>query len=378
MFTPGYEWIGIRRLYDAIGAELSSDMYDWEAEISIGRSIVVGVYFGPKPRYGIVLPGEGGDKYIVIGKPGRMAIGPHYPDATQSGYPSTLFTEIVCLKEVAVPLDLSHAFWRNEAEACDQLVGMVDEQRDEYLSVLDLVAGTIGLRYHPQLVRELINENAVAAKEPYPSVQMVSPGLEVMVPLNLTLPVLEHMKLVLNTVGAVDDEEHAFMGSVLSWLMRAWPEREIVNKFVALFIPLEMVLNDYGVKNPPDVRMKQRAIRNLIKRCALDNRDELLAFFDEMAQNLRPPLTARFEKLANEAKLQGWESDIEAFRRFNSIRNDLVHRGKRQVKLHLPEDVLQKGDVAALEDLTERYVSFALFGDAAVYQSPWRPARSGA
>ncbi len=69
--------------------------------------------------------------------------------------------------------------------------------------------------------------------------------------------------------------------------------------------------------------------------------------------------------------MAGWENDIIAFRKFNRIRNSLVHQGNSNLDLQVP---VSEDEVRQLEDLAERYVSLALFGDGRVYTSQYRPS----
>ncbi len=73
---------------------------------------------------------------------------------------------------------------------------------------------------------------------------------------------------------------------------------------------------------------------------------------------------------AEDAKMPGWENDIQAFKKFNRIRNSLIHRGDPKVKIHVS---VGAEETQALEDLTERYVNYYLFQDTAVYQSRFLP-----
>jgi hypothetical protein len=74
----------------------------------------------------------------------------------------------------------------------------------------------------------------------------------------------------------------------------------------------------------------------------------------------------KFEKLAKDSKFPGWKQDIIAFKKFKEMRNLLVHAGKKaESKISVTEN-----EVRTLEDLTARYVSFALYGDANIFQLP--------
>jgi hypothetical protein len=204
-----------------------------------------------------------------------------------------------------------------------------------------------------------------------------SQGVEFEQLLAVTIPeqALTNIGLVHQGMRLSKTETLMSAGGILGWLMRAWNEKELVYKFLALFIPLEMVLNNVSLKSLPEIRQQTRAIRSLINRHGGESKGQLLAFFNDMAQGLRPPLSARFEVLAQAARMPGWQLDIEAFKRFNSMRNALVHRGDRHIKLAITSDSPDENDVQTLEDLAERYVSYALFGDAMVYSNPWRPER---
>lgn len=64
---------------------------------------------------------------------------------------------------------------------------------------------------------------------------------------------------------------------------------------------------------------------------------------------------------------------MQAFRKFNRLRNGLIHRGDPKVRFHV---TVGDDEAAELSDLVERYISLRLFGDMAVYKSRWRPQRS--
>jgi hypothetical protein len=77
----------------------------------------------------------------------------------------------------------------------------------------------------------------------------------------------------------------------------------------------------------------------------------------------------RFQAWAAAAALPRWEKDIVTFKKFNKIRNRLFHSGKPGNDYQLRIDLKTLDE---LEDLTERYVSLALFDDVAVYKHPLR------
>jgi hypothetical protein len=125
--------------------------------------------------------------------------------------------------------------------------------------------------------------------------------------------------------------------SVLFWLIRAWAEREIISKFNALFIPLEMVLEGIQGEMPEDQRLQVEKLQTLIDNCGGEDKEKeaLKSLLDRLVKSQRPSLIDRFNLFAEDAKMPGWEKDIKAFKKFNRIRNSLVHRGDPNVKIHV-------------------------------------------
>lgn len=159
-------------------------------------------------------------------------------------------------------------------------------------------------------------------------------------------------------------------GGVLHWLLKAWRERDHIAKFMYLFIPLEAVLPSAD-STQPDSETELDAIESLIKNSDAPNKDKLLQFIKRTKTKFSPTLNARFEMFARENSIPGWELDVKAFRKFNRMRNLLLHTGNKNLSSHINfEDNLR-----TLEDLVERYVSLALLGTANVYSSKWRPER---
>jgi hypothetical protein len=142
---------------------------------------------------------------------------------------------------------------------------------------------------------------------------------------------------------------------------------------------IEIMLTGYGKDNTFDKEKLKgyEKIREIISENANNDTETLLKLFDSLVQSQRPSLVSRFEELANEAKLVDFEKHIEAFKHFNRIRNKLLHRGDPNVKLEvlIGSDDLEK-ETQQLEDLVERYVSWALFRDQVVYQSRWRKSKN--
>jgi hypothetical protein len=157
--------------------------------------------------------------------------------------------------------------------------------------------------------------------------------------------------------------------------LRAWDAEDPTLRFVSLFIPLEIVVKKFiKINKVPieiDIWDKQRKeILKIVQQTSIDNK-EMVSFLNGL-QKPSPSISKGFEKLAEDSKLQGWEQDIIAFNKFNRMRNDLVHAGKTvEAKISVTEN-----EVRTLEDLTSKYVSYTLYGDAKIYQLPDRKPNS--
>jgi hypothetical protein len=123
---------------------------------------------------------------------------------------------------------------------------------------------------------------------------------------------------------------------------------------------------------PEDERLQVEKLQNLIGTYGDDEKEKeaLISFLDRLVKSQRPSLIDRFNIFAENAKMLGWEKDIQAFKKFNRIRNSLIHRGDPKVKIHVK---IGEEEVHALEDLSERFVNYYLFQDTAVYQSRFLP-----
>jgi hypothetical protein len=111
--------------------------------------IQVEIYMGNKPKFGIWTE-TGHEDYLI---PGEQIIVGHYtyhPDATQSLYPRSFFTEIICSQVEEVSDELFESFYREDANANQELLHRAETYAEEHGMIADLLSGVIGLRFHPQ------------------------------------------------------------------------------------------------------------------------------------------------------------------------------------------------------------------------------------
>ena len=96
-----------------------------------------------------------------------------------------------------------------------------------------------------------------------------------------------------------------------------------------------------------------------------------MSFLDITKKKYSPNLNTRFEAFAKQAAIPGWEADVTVFKKYNRMRNLLLHAGQRDIRTHINIEE----ETRTLEDLVERYLSVAFLGGHEVYPSRWRPAR---
>jgi len=145
-----------------------------------------------------------------------------------------------------------------------------------------------------------------------------------------------------------------------SWLVRAWNERDNVLKFVSLFIPLEIATA--GIKGAP--RVPEHVLKEL-RRIVDENSvgdETLLAHLNSLIGNqANLSLIDRFEILAKKVQPNCWEDDVAAFKKFNKMRNNLVHRGDKTTSQLV---TVGKEQVIDLQILVEKYLLWKLVNES--------------
>lgn len=362
--------VGYRRLYDAVECSIAN-----RKEIHItfpyGSHHQVKLYMGPQPRFGI-----SGEQHSTRYLTESMTVNSNFSyqaDARQSSHPRTFFTEIACLRDIEVEKDLSEAFHRQEPQATEELLRLVEKEADEYRGIADLISGIIGLRFHRQFIIGLVNENFIALRETNQALTVFGSPMEHLLRMELSEQGIKQLKDLPSLIDKnKEDKIMQSGGMILGWLLRAWTEQDPISKFNALFILLEMILQDVKGEMPVEWQRNAEAIRELIRTSSGEQKEQLATFFDTLMKSQKPSLVGRFERFAQEANMPNWRADVEAFRHFNKIRNKLVHHGQAKVQLVIAVPNVGEDELQSLEELVERYVNYALFHDTMVYQSHWR------
>jgi hypothetical protein len=357
----GIERIGLRRLYDSLGCGIQ-DASEIKHSFPIARDGEVSFYLGPKPPMGIMAL-EPSDPYCVPGKQAKVL-------QTITDYKSDCFLEIAVTFAISVEEHVSLGLTKLEEGAKNLLLSEVEKKRFAFSEVLDTICGLVGLRFHKQFVLKQLIENPFIASGPLPIRSFSSDSIEMLESLSLNQFGSSSLRSYLDSLAKLEDQDWSNVSRVFQWLLRAWGERDHVAKFLYLFIPLECILGSSD-EIDDEVRKNIDSLKSLVATTEDGVKRDLLTFLDRIESKFAPTLNSRFEALAQEKKIAGWEADIKAFKQFSRTRNLLLHAGKAEVQSHLNIDQ----EVRTLEDLVERYVAVSVFGDPSVYASRWRPSR---
>lgn len=363
-----------RRVYEALGC-FPGDIPEIRKRYDLSSRYDVSVYIEkerpyssfrmPDQKYGVPIGPDTPNEIRVSFEPSSFEA---KGSTTGENESSKLYTEISCLFEVHITEGIAAGVEHGDVSAKKTLEQKASEYKSEVQQVADLVAGTLGLRLHKQFVLVLLHEGFV-----YPG---RAPGeldytwesdmAELLDAVLLEKAAFEAITSDLEKVKPSRNDTWKDAAQILKWLMRAWGEQDHIARFVALFIPLEMLLSGHKVERGESTMRPNREIRRLISRHAGEQKGALLSFYDNLIQRYAetPRLEDRFASFAEKAALIGWEKDIVAFGQYNRVRNDIVHRGRTEVPLTLW--AIDK-NLPLLEDLTERYIAYALYGDAKVY-----------
>lgn len=355
--------MGLRRLYLSPGCSL-------ELPASVERALggcVVRVTTTMAPSLGVSQVEETKANFLThVEVHQRHRIG---GTPAETGYQGYLFTEIICGAFEDFDDEVVAAARAKKVEAAQTILRRLDAIRGRATETLDLVAGTIALSVHLQLVRRLLCEEDVALiGEECLARSFAGTPVEVMLRVRLNSTLQEATGLLIDSLNNADAAVRRACSEKLRWLLRAWDDPSPVGRFLGLFVPIEMILGGVGKDSIPP----SAAVLNLqafISKTGGPEAGSLQADLAKVVGERRPSLVDRFAVLARQTKHSRVEEDIKAFRQFNKIRNNLLHQGEHS---YSPVIEVEQEVVADLEDLVERYLSFALFGDTKPFVSRFR------
>ncbi len=352
--------VGVRRLYLAPCCTLSNDA-PLLAEHAIG-DVTVRVEISTTPRFGVTFL-EGLQLPFITDRPVpiKINLGMKSSDTPFSGYS---FTEVLCTRAIVIDDNMYDALKSNAHHAVTSVIEQAQKAETAFEAIADVIVGMIGLRLHLQLVKFRVAQELVACEGNKCVARRVSAH---------SMEVLNHVQpdgragrvlnQLLSDFATKDSDAQADARDIMYWLTRAWTDRSAPGQLVELFMVLELLLDGIG-REAAAPSPAAAMLRAFIEQSNPDNKADLISAISTLDGNRGPSLSQRFETLVSEA--HGSDSDTLAFKKFNKMRNDLVHRAK-----HGTSTVMNAGDgsIADLEDIVERYVSYRLWSDMNVYPS---------
>lgn len=365
--------VGFRQLYLARGCGIAEDQ-ELEHTLLVD-GFEVKLYLGKKPKLNIVSQ----TKKIIPFDPtqkvpmsmGTISIQPVEKTEFSGGF----FTDIFCTKAI----DVSQiSIDRLKSDHTELTVGKIEilelakkTHGKEFETVANYIAGMIGLRYHCQLVFEVINEVYwlwLDDQEEWSVDSIYSPVMQILEGITLN----ESGKQRIQGLKFREDASVELMRSAgisLDLLKKAWQDYGPANKFINLFTSLEVAIKTKvsgKIENSDPIVEK---IKNIVQSSTeTPQKGQLIGFLDSLTTKPKS-LSSMFEELAREANFESCDDDLDAFKKFNFNRNKLIHGGSSD---ELGTILLKNNKRVNFQDLVERYVNWVFFGDDQYYVTRYR------
>ncbi len=390
------------RIYDSLGC-FTPNNGALTLDMPLDPGISVRIYLGSEPEHRHVAHRFDNRKFMIPAQPDVYDSWPPHPSSVliQEGAPLPdplpVFTEVHCWKEFELSDEVATGLLKDDEHAKQAAMLEASEHQTILTTAADLAAGIVALRIHKQFVLQFAADAYFVQLGNKASGVTHSKHVEALDPILLDRATVTRIvsDWQIPVFGKADTWQKN--AQLLRWLLKAWDEQDNINRFVSLFLPLELLLEAQRPDDQEPDKLKSslsdRELKGLLKQMIHkhggEHKRELRDYLN-LLEPKRPSLLSRFRAYASRTGIPNWEKDVEAFERFNRMRNDLFHgRGLRAFEYETlapgtktqstdaPNEELTKMRQALrkLTDLTERYVSYAIFGDTYIYLS--RDRRKG-
>ena len=304
----------------------------------------------------------------IDGTPSKPSRRPIQTVPSSDVFPADFYVELLLTQDIEVEDELAEAFENDDLTARDKIFAILNYRKEDFAAALDYVAGLLGLRLNKLLVCSIIHEQQYI----YYSTAKKGMAFQSSVKITFTDSFKfdkgdDWAKAIKTTNNHLSKDRWIAPAGALVWLLRAWATDDIVLKFFSFLTALESVVPKPIVKSSEEEKAKKKLLALVESAASVDDKAMMIKIAKSIST--APPLAICFERWAKRSALATWENDVKTFKRFNRLRNIVFHTGKPGME-HQVEKELK--DISALEDLAERYVSLALFGDANVYKSSHR------
>ena len=328
------ERIGLRRVYQSVGCSINDPVPKQRTSYSFQfDAAAIEINIGYQPSMAI---GVHSSQPLFVGEPVSLTL---YHDLDDTPYKNSLITEIICRKEIPS---------NDEAR---------NHHKKHLNQISEFVAGLLGLTIGKEFFMKLIYEDVFTISSTKPDQLQFQTSGEVTIHKRLSFSRDEITQRLQECHGQSINQK-VVETPALGWLVRSWGENDPVVKFVSLFIPLEIMLSGTPGEKWITDGLVQR-IEVILNASQDGDKDELIKSFKGLVKNQKSPsLVTRFEAKAKEVNPEHWQIDCEAFKRFNGMRNALVHRGEKGMAQYVS---VSNNQVVDLQELVERYVRWMLF-----------------
>lgn len=351
--------VGFRRLYRATGIQLPGESLHFSTKSTDG--FVIEFYLGPRPPYGRWTRGP----LEFLSKDGPIRMGINFKPLAEGFKDVKNYLDLAVVRSNDLAPEWSAAFLAKDDTAATQISESLQRDRRRFAEVLDLVVGAVCLRFHCQLAMEELGEEPLMIRGPLDfGHSFAGSTIRVCDDLQFSAGAGDSVGNFVSEILNADSGSRKRGCEALSWMIRAWHARDSVLAFLSHFVVLEMMVEGETVDATQSMATAADSLRDVVIQ---SNNPELMVQLNAFIASWRPALAARFESLVKRCGAASAQQDLEAFKKFNKMRNDLLHRGNQMVRSTV---TLSTQDVQSLEDLVERYLAFTLFGNMELaYQS---------
>jgi hypothetical protein len=204
--------------------------------------------------------------------------------------PDGIFTEIVAFDKVEVGAAESAAFRGGAPEGRTAVFQAAKTKHRDLAKYVDAAAGLIGIRLHPMLVSRLLSEQRLAIRpgDSSPKMSIEWQITTTTIP-NLVVDLGKAFSSNQKLTKLRDEDSVERAALLFPFLLRAWSSRDdSINRFLSMFIPLEVVLG--GVTPPDQWTTSRDQVVEIVRREAGERAAELLFFVKQS-----PSLVDRFD-----------------------------------------------------------------------------------
>ncbi len=375
-----YIAIGHRRLFVAIAISTGATE-SLHFPLSYVDDVRMLVTIGPVPSIRLPVLGPNQDEFILRGESGHVQGTIDIRELKED--PDICYVEVIAYKRVAIDDDKLEAFNRGSKDVDNELAPVAEALLEITRPASALLAATLGLRLHRQLVLKPLSEAPLVYSDKraysWPDTSMF------VVVDSLTLLPESLATLIVVPEHVTDPNLREHCERVLSWLLEVWQERSVEKRFLALFICLEVLLEKFTTDQVPPRPPEAAKIKTLIRRSASpEERNALLSYFDKTVNRSLPnpnTLAGCFVRMAEQADFDTKAHDIEMFNVYRTKRNLLMHEGEnvrsmgRAVNIESRSEMLTlKAESGDFEKMIIRYLCWWLFPDHAVYPGVFHDA----